>query len=39
MAKAIMVSFAWSYADALEKNKLTTPTGENQPDRNGKVND
>jgi len=39
IAKAILVNFAWSYADALEKNKSTTPTGENSPDRNGKVND
>ncbi len=39
LAKAILVNFAWSYADALEKNKSTTPTGENRPDRKGKVND
>ena len=39
LAKALMVNFAWSYADALEKNKSTTPTGENSHESNGKVND
>lgn len=39
LAKALIVNFAWSYADALEKNKSTTSTGENSPESNGKVND